>query len=118
MTGAISGSRNPRHHVLAGRSLVRAHLQQSNKAIDYVNKAIDDAEEVFVAWLSHTLILTSSYTKSIAAQPSLLGFIAKSVSLVGKGKRHEAYRACDIAFEHSSHVSFLLLIKVCVYPLH
>ncbi|KAF8128156.1 hypothetical protein EV363DRAFT_1085280, partial [Boletus edulis] len=45
--------------------------------------------------------------------PSVMGFIAKSVAHVGKGEKDKGYRACDIAFErfHSSHVTFLLLIK-------
>jgi len=62
------------------------------------------------------LALILIYTKSIAFQPSIMGYIAKSVSLVRKGKKHEAYRACDIAFEHlhSAHASFLLLIKVSI----
>ena len=61
-------------------------------------------------------MLTLFYTgKSIGIQPSVIGYIAKSVALVGKGKTHEGYRACDIAFEHfhSSHVTILLLVKAC-----
>ncbi|KAF8548528.1 hypothetical protein OG21DRAFT_750496 [Imleria badia] len=91
LTAAIAASRNPRHHALASRALVRARLRQWDEAIV-------DAKE------------------SITIQPSVMGYIAKSVSLVCKGKRLEAYRACDIAFEHchSTHVSFLLLIKAVV----
>ena len=65
---------------------------------------------------SHTLALTTIYTKAIEIQPSVIGYIAKGVALVGKGDRHGGYRTCDIAFErfHSSHVSFLLLAKVCI----
>ena len=65
--------------------------------------------------LLHTLMLTLIHTKSIRIQPSIIGYIAKSVALVGKGEKYDGYRACDIAFErfHSTHVSFLLLIKVC-----
>ena len=57
------------------------------------------------------------YTKAIKIQPPVIGYIAKSVAHVGKGEKNKAYRACDIAFErfHSSHVSFLLLVKVCFY---
>ena len=56
------------------------------------------------------------YIKSMKFEPSVIGYIAKSVALVGKGEKHKAYRACDIAFErfHSTHVTFLLLIKVCI----
>ena len=54
--------------------------------------------------------------QSIEIEPSILGYVAKSVALVGKGEKHKAYRACDTAFEYSdsSHVSFLLLVKVCI----
>ena len=62
------------------------------------------------------LMLTLFCAKSMEIQPSTIGYIAKSVALVGIGEKHKAYRVCDIAFarSHSSHVSFLLLIKVCV----
>ena len=100
-------SRNPSHHALASRALVRARLRQWDAAIA-------DAREVFLAWLSHTLSLI--YIKSIKIQPSVIGYIAMSVALVGNGKKYKAYRTCDIALErfHSTHVTFLLLIKVCV----
>ena len=109
LTAAIHKSRNTSHHALASRALVRARLRQWNAAIA-------DATKVFVALLSHALTLI--YIKSIEIQPSVVGYIAKSVALVGKGETHNAYRACDIAFEyfHSTHVTFLLLIKVC--PMH
>ena len=57
--------------------------------------------------------------QAINVQPSVIGFIAKSVALIGNGERHNGYRTCDIAFErfHLSHVSFLLLIKVCIFPI-
>ena len=65
---------------------------------------------------SHILTLTSIYIKAIKSQPSVIGYIAKSVALVGKGERHKSYQACDIAFVrfHSSQLSFLLLVKVCI----
>ncbi|KAF8127990.1 hypothetical protein EV363DRAFT_1343208 [Boletus edulis] len=42
--------------------------------------------------------------------------MAKSVAHVGKGDKDKGYRTCDIAFEHfhSSHVTFLLLIKAII----
>ena len=54
--------------------------------------------------------------QSIKIKPSLFGYIAMSLALVGNGEKHKAYRACDIAFQHchSSHVPFLLLLKVSV----
>ena len=99
LTAAIPDPRNPNHHVLASRALV-------------------DAEEVLTALFLHTLTLTSIYTKAIKIEPSVIGYIAKSVALVGNGERHKGYRACDIAFErfHSSHVTFLLLVKVGILP--
>ena len=110
MTAAIDGARNRSHHALASRALVRARLGQWDTAIA-------DATEVFVPLLPHALSLI--YIKSIKVQPlSGIGYVAKSVALVGNGEKHKAYRACDIAFErfHSTHVTFLLLTKVC--PMH
>ena len=99
---------NTSHHAFASRALVRARLQEWDTALV-------DAERVFVALPSHTLALTLIHTKAIDLQPSVVGYIAKSIVLVGKRDRHEGYRACDIALElfHSSHVTFLLLTKVC-----
>ena len=56
------------------------------------------------------------HVKSIKVHPSVIGYVAKFVALFGKGKTHEGYRICDIAFErfHSSHATILLLIKVSV----
>ncbi|KAF8555025.1 TPR-like protein [Imleria badia] len=53
---------------------------------------------------------------AIKVQPSVIGYISKSIALVGKGERDKGYRACDIAFErfHSSHVTFLLLVKAII----
>ena len=109
LAAAIDESRNPTHHALASRALVRARLRQWDTAIA-------DATEVLIPLLPHALSLI--YIKSIKIQPSVIGYIAKSVALVGNGEKHKAYRACDIAFErfHSTHVTSLLLIKVC--PMH
>ena len=100
---------DPSHRVLASRALVRACL-------GLWDEAIADANEVPSALLSHTLMLIVIFTKSIEIQPSVMACIAKSVAHVRKGERDEGYRACDIAFEHShsTHVSFLLLIKACI----
>ncbi|KAF8546584.1 hypothetical protein OG21DRAFT_1491063 [Imleria badia] len=91
LTAAIPTSRYPTHHLLASRALVRARLQEWDTAIV-------DA------------------TESIKIQPSVIGYIAASVALVSKGEKHNAYRACDIASErfHSTHVTFLLLIKAII----
>ena len=107
LTAAIRDSRNSSHHALASRALVRARLRQWDAAVA-------DATQVCVALLSYALSLI--YIQSIKIQPSVLGYIAKSVALVGNGEKLKAYRACDIAFErfHSTHVTFLLLIKVCM----
>jgi len=105
----IDDSQNPSHHALASRALVRARLRQWDTALT-------DAEMVCIALLSHALILISIYSKAIKIQSSVVGYVAKSMALVGNGESHEAYRTCDIAFErfHSSHSTFLLLIKVCI----
>ena len=108
LTAAIPASRNLSHHALASRALVLARLRQWDAAIA-------DANEVFFALFSHMLTLIPIFAKSIEIKPSVIGYIAKSVALVGKGEKHKAYRACDIAFEHfhSEYISFLLLTKVC-----
>ena len=108
LTTAVNKSRNP-DHALASRALVRARLRPWDTAIA-------DATQVFVTLLLHMLMLTLICPKSIKIEPSIISYIAKSVALVGIGQKHKAYRACNIAFahSHSSHISFLLLIKVCV----
>ncbi|KAF8122246.1 hypothetical protein EV363DRAFT_1301321 [Boletus edulis] len=90
LTGEIT-SRNTSYHALAGRALVRARLREWDVALADAKKAIE-------------------------IQPSVIGYIAKSIALVGKGERHNGYRACDIALArfHTSHVMFLLLIKAII----
>ncbi|KAF8127952.1 hypothetical protein EV363DRAFT_1400840 [Boletus edulis] len=70
---------------------------------------------VLVALLS-PLTLTSIHVKAIDIQPSIIAFMAKSVAHVGNGDKDKGYRTCDIAFEHfhSSHVTFLHLIKAII----
>ena len=111
LTTAITESHNPNHHVLASRALVRARLRQWEAALA-------DAEQVLVALFSHILTLTSIYTKAIGIQPSVIGYIARSLALVGNGERDKGYCACDIASEivPSSHATFLLLVRVCIVP--
>ena len=106
LTTTIHRSRNPSYDALASRALVRARLRQWDAAVV-------DATQVLVDLLFHVLSL--NHNKSIKIQPSVIGYIARSVALVGKGESHKAYRTCDIAFQrcHSDHVTFLLLIKVC-----
>ncbi|KAF8432946.1 hypothetical protein L210DRAFT_830973, partial [Boletus edulis BED1] len=89
LTAVIDGSQNPSHHVLASRALVRVRLQQWDAALADAEMAIDN-------------------------QPSVIAYIAKSLAHIGNEEKHKGYRACDIAFErfHSTHVTFLLLIKV------
>ena len=110
LTAAVDKSQNPSHLALASRALVRARLRQWDTALI-------DAEMVFIALLSHAFVLISIYTKSIKIRPSVIGYVATSIALIGNGERDEAYRACDNAFERfrSSHSTFLLLIKVCIF---
>ncbi|KAF8554674.1 WD40 repeat-like protein [Imleria badia] len=91
LTAAIPDSQNPSHHALASRALVRARLQQWDVALV-------DAE------------------MAIKIQPTVISFIAKSIAHLGMGEKHEAYQACDIAFErfHSAHGNFILLIKAII----
>ena len=112
LTASINQSQNPNHHLLASRALVRTRLQRWNAALL-------DAEMVLSNLLTRTLTLILVYTKALEIEPSLIAYIAKSMAHVGNGERDKGYRACDIAFEcfHSSHVTFLLLTKVCIFVL-
>ncbi|KAF8555612.1 hypothetical protein OG21DRAFT_1483751 [Imleria badia] len=79
------------HLTLANRALVRAHLQ-------HWNLAIDDADE------------------SIKNHPSVIGYIAKSVALIGEGKKREGCEVFNQVFTHCDRidVDLLLLIKAVV----
>ena len=112
MTASINQSQNPGHHLLAGRALLHTRSQKWDAALL-------DAETVIFTLFTRTLTLNLVYQKALEIEPSLIAYIAKSLAHVGNGERDEGYRACDIAFErfHSSHVTFLLLIKVCIFVL-
>ena len=109
LTTAIYKHQHPGYHVLAARALVRARLQ-------HWDEALVDAQMVLLALFLHSLTLTPSRTKAIAAQPSSIAYIAKSLAHIGRGEKDKAYLACDIAFEHSraSHIPLPLSIKVCI----
>ena len=110
LTAAITASLHPSHHVLASRAIIRARLQDWDAALV-------DAKEVLIVFIPRSLMLTLIYIKASKIRPSVIAYIAMSLAHVGNGERHKAYRTCDIAFElfHSSHTSFLLLIKVRVF---
>ncbi|KAF8124042.1 hypothetical protein EV363DRAFT_1178499 [Boletus edulis] len=86
LTVAITTSQNIAHHVLASWALVRARLREWDTAL------VD------------------------AKKPSVIGYIAKTIALVGKDERHKRYCTCDIAFArfHAFHVTSLLLIKTII----
>ena len=107
LTAAITASQNPNHHALASRALIRSRLQDWDAALV-------DAEMVRVALFPLTPMPTLIEIKAIKIHPSVIGYIAKSIAHIGKGERDRGYQTCDIAFErfHSSHVTFLLLVKV------
>ncbi|KAN0078113.1 hypothetical protein V8E55_010170 [Tylopilus felleus] len=86
-----SESSNPSHHLLINRALVRARLEEWDAALI-------DAET------------------AINMQPSVMGYVAKSIAHVGLGERYKGYHTCDIAFErfHSSHGTFIRLMKAIV----
>ena len=44
----------------------------------------------------------------------MMAYVAKSLAHVGKGEKDKAYLACDLAFEHSSHIPLPLPLKVCI----
>ena len=61
-------------------------------------------------------LYSPSMTQSIEIQPSVIGYIAKSVALVESGQKEDGCRVLDLAFRYcnSVHVDHLLLIKVCI----
>ncbi|KAF8548670.1 hypothetical protein OG21DRAFT_1489192 [Imleria badia] len=61
-------------------------------------------------------MLISPYHKSISIRPSVIGYIAKSVALIGSGKKEDGCRVFDLAFRHCppKGVDLLLLIKAVV----
>ncbi|KAF8547212.1 hypothetical protein OG21DRAFT_1472561 [Imleria badia] len=91
LTETISNPEYKSHHALANRALVRARLQ-------LWDLATDDAE------------------KSIDIRPSVVGCIAKSVALIGSGRKEDVHRVFDLAFRHCAaiDVDLLLLIKAVV----
>ncbi|KAF8439815.1 hypothetical protein L210DRAFT_3540401 [Boletus edulis BED1] len=91
LTAEIISSQSTLHHVFASRALVRARLREWETALV-------DAE------------------KAIEIQPSVIAYIAQSIALVGKGEKYKGYQTCDIALVrfHSSHGTFLLLIKAII----
>ncbi|KAF8548191.1 hypothetical protein OG21DRAFT_1489599 [Imleria badia] len=102
-----SGHKN--RHALAIRALVRAHMR-------LWDLAIDDAEKVGLHLLSRTLILIPCNPKSINIRPSTIGYIAKSVALIGNGQKEDGLRVFDLAFRHCppTYVDLLLLIKAVI----
>ena len=112
LTEIITNSPHRNHHALANRALVRRRLRDWHHHL-----AIDDARNVGLRSPSRTLVFTLNYHKSIEICPSVIGYIAKSVALIGGGKKVEGCQAFDLAFRHCrpNEVDFLLLIKVCVF---
>lgn len=109
LTDTITNSGHPSHDALANRAIVRVHLRRWDVAID-------DAEKASPCLLSRPLFLTLIDSKSINICPSAVGYISKSVALIGGGKKEEGCRVFDLAFTHCHphDLDFLLLVKVCV----
>ena len=109
LTRTIINSRSQSHHALANRALVRARLR-------HWDLAIEDAENVSLRSLFHTPIFILNYYKSIKIHPSVIGYIAQSLALIGGGNKTEGCRVYDLAFRHyhTIDVDLILLIKVCI----
>ena len=109
LTGIIINSRNQSHHALANRALIRARLR-------HWDLAIEDAENVSLRLLSHTPMFNLNHYKSIKVHPSVNGYIARSLALIGGGKKADGCRVYDLAFRHchTIDVNHILLIKVCI----
>ncbi|KAF8546776.1 hypothetical protein OG21DRAFT_1527604 [Imleria badia] len=109
LTETITNSGHKSHHALANRALVRVHLQ-------LWDLAIEDAEKVYLRLLSRSHMLISGYHKSIKICPSVVGYISKSVALIGSGRKEDGLGIFDLAFRHCDaiDVDFLLLIKAVI----
>ncbi|KAF8549281.1 TPR-like protein [Imleria badia] len=91
LTETIANSGNKDHFALANRAVVRARLQ-------HWDLAIDDAEQ------------------SINVRPSIIGYIAKSLALIGARQKARGCRAYDFVFRHChpGDIDLLLLTKAVV----
>ncbi|KAF8129217.1 hypothetical protein EV363DRAFT_1169374 [Boletus edulis] len=91
LTETTFNTPDKRHLALATRALVRSQLQ-------HWDLAIEDAK------------------KSIGIEPSVTGYIAMSVALIGNGQKEQGCRVFDLAFRHCdpTHMDTLLLIKAIV----
>ena len=109
LTETLTNSQNQNHHVLANRALVRARLRQWDLAIE-------DAENVSPRLPSPALTFILICCKSIKIHPSLNGYIAQGLALIGAGKKAEGCGVYDLAFRHhhTMDVDLILLIKVCI----
>ena len=111
LTAVIVASQNLSEHVLASRALIRARLRKWDAAL------LDAGKVCVRVTLRIYPDADINSTKAIRSQPSVMAYVAKGIAHVGKGERHEGYGTCDIALEYfdSSHVTFVLLIKVCTF---
>jgi hypothetical protein len=80
--------RRRKHDALANRAIVRAHLRRWDVAIVDVEKSIN-------------------------IRPCVIGYISKSVALIGGGKKEEGCRVFDLVFTHCHphDLDVLLLVK-------
>ena len=105
--------------MIMGYDLLIMYAKSFTSRQESSDRLIPEAEEVLATQFLYKLTLTLFHTKSIAVQPSVMGYIAKSVSLVGQRKKLAVlHRVCDIAFKyvHSTHIFSFLLIKVSRIP--
>ncbi|KAF8552627.1 hypothetical protein OG21DRAFT_1498291 [Imleria badia] len=91
LTETITKSRHKNHLTFAIRALTRVQLRHSDLAIE-------------------------DSGKSIKICSSVIGYISKSIALIGVGKEAECCRVYDLVFRHChpNEVDFLLLIKAVV----
>ena len=95
--------------MIMGYDLLIMYAKSFTSRQESSDRLIPEAEEVLATQFLYKLTLTLFHTKSIAVQPSVMGYIAKSVSLVGQRKKLAAYRVCDIAF--NTFIQFTLVFS-------
>ncbi|KAG2360568.1 hypothetical protein BDR07DRAFT_1412015 [Suillus spraguei] len=103
--------------ILAIQAILRngSTTDMLNTAEELLTKEIDADDNNYESYANRSVNALQDAAKSIAIQPSLLGYISKGIALCGNGQLWDAMEAFDLAFVFYNHnpiiVDLLLLIK-------
>lgn len=97
------------YYAFANRALIQARLQKWDNALVDAEMVINHSS------FSHTTLRCIRF-QSIDIQPSVIGYIAKSIALCGQGRHEDSMQAFDLSFSYcrTEQVNYLLLVKVCM----